>query len=229
MPIVPTEFPGHYVAIAEFQGPAGIRDWRSEFHIEGASGVTPQPNDAIINAIQNYWIHNLRNDAVLGTIQLRNWTYGPQPFAIGGGLPIWTKSVNIPGDKPFVYGAQGPNAAGREVVGFVKIETSGGRPGKQFLRVFLDELDITAVPGGEWSFDASPPANITPAKYHTDAAALLGPFNASANPPRLCVVHFSTKKWNANPIAANGPFSTPMTDIFLERPGVNKSTRKNKK
>jgi hypothetical protein len=115
------------------------------------------------------------------------------------------------------------------VCAFIKITTNKGKQGKQFLRNLLDETDLIAHAGGEWALDASPPANFTASAYHADAALTIGPYNASATPPRFCVVHFSAKKWNANPVSGNAPYSSPLTDIIFERPAVNKSTRKNKR
>ena len=228
MAIVPTTFPDHYVLIAEFTGVAGTRPWRSELHIEGAVGTIPDPNSNIIQGAYQYWQDNLRTDATVQSLQLRHWTYGQQPFNAQS-LPIWVRSINTGGNKTVAYGGEGPNPAGRELCGFVKIFNTGGRPGKQFLRYYLDEVDVTAVSGGEWALDASPPAHVTTAAYHVIVSNRLGPFNASAPAPRFCVVHFSSKRWNANPNSTNAPFSSPMTDMQLIGPTVNKSTRKNKK
>jgi hypothetical protein len=183
--------------------------------------------DLVIGAAENYWIDQLRSDCILESTSLYNWKYGRQPFA--NQLPLWTHSIGSAGAKNTVYGSQSPAAVGREVVGFIKFETGGAKPGRQFLRQLLDENDINAVAGDEWRFVPGG-AGVTPATYHTHAMNRLSPFiGATAALPAFYVVHFSAKNWNQNPVAANAPFSTAVTDVQLIRPGTNKSTRKNKK
>lgn len=228
MPIHPTTLPNHYVLIAEFEGAPGVQPWRSEFHIEGqAGGVVPGPTSAIVTACGQYWIDNLRDDALLATMTLRNWTYGQQPFGIG--QPIYSVPVGSTGVKVATYGSQSTQPVGREVVAFVKIGNAGGRFGKQFLRGFLDNADVEALVGGEWRVKTNPPAVVTPALFDAHSNAALAPFLNASSTPRLVVVHFSAKRWEAAQIVANAPFSSPAIALHYERPGVNKSTRKNKR
>lgn len=228
MPVTPTSLVDHYVLIAEFIGAGGQQPWRSEFHIEGTPGVTPGPTDSIVNECEGYWTACLRTDASLSSVQLRHWTYGLQPFSAQS-TPIWIKAVGAAGTKTGPFGAQSTHPLGREVCAFIKLSTSQGKPGKQFLRLFIDELDVQAVAGGDWFLAASPPANVTQGNFHSVMNGSIGPFVNAVSTPRLCVVHFSTKRWNANPVSANAPFSSPVTDVALIRPANNKSTRKNKR
>lgn len=213
----------HYRLIGHFKG-AATGTWRSEFAIKQTSGV-PAPTDAIVVAAKDYWIANLRHDCTLDSLELRAATWGDQPFSTQGA--IWRSPVEVLGDKITVYGAEAANAVGIEVCAYVKYFTSGPKPGKQFLRQLLDTGDIAAVPGDPWVFLPSG-GHVTPALFRGNSInnGLATGWFGTAD-PGLRIIHFSLKAYNAD--HSNLPFSTTIDDFALERPMVNKATRKNPK
>jgi hypothetical protein len=221
----PFTFANHFQVVGHFIGADITEKWRTELTVVGTT--QPAPTDPIILAIRDYYRHNLRDDCQLAEIELRAWTFGPQPLAGRGSL--WVLPLNLSGEKTVTYGGMqaSPQLTGKEVVAFVKINTTGGKPGKQFIRQLYDLGDIGAVAGAPW--ETLPTARVTPATYLVEANATLSPYFGGSTNPGLCVVHFSKKNYNANPVTANLPFSTGTSSMTLVGPTTNKPTRKNKK
>jgi hypothetical protein len=221
----PFAFAQHFQVVGNFHGLSPNDKWRTELTVNQSTGV-PQPTDAIIIAIRDYFLHNVRNDCTLDTITLRQWSFGPQPLLARGAL--WEESIAQLGLKSSTYGgeADSSHVAGNEVVAFVKLLCGAAKPGKQFIRQLLDLDDIAAQPGEPWVFRGG--SRVTPAVYHTSTNATLHTYWGAAD-PGLVVVHFSAKHYNANPVTANLPFSTTVQDMQLIKVATNKPTRKNKK
>jgi hypothetical protein len=143
---------------------------------------------------------------------------------------LWILPLNLIGEKPTTYSGQqaAPALTGKEVVAFIKQNTTGGKPGKQFLRQLYDLGDIGAVAGAPW--EVLPSARVTAALFTTDTNTVLGPYFGPTAAPALVVVHFSKKNYNANPTnPANLPFSTNVSSLTLVGPSTNRPTRKSKK
>jgi hypothetical protein len=223
----PIGFSDHYVLIAHYKSQNGVDTWRSEFTIQGAAGTVPQPGDPIITAAEGYFTANLMDPSTLVRLELRAWSFGPQPFSARGAL--WEKPLNLGGTKTIDYGGIGTLAVGKEVVAFIKFSTNIGKQGKQFLRQLFDNQDVGAQSGGPWVI-LPPPATprVTVAKFKTVALATIGPFINSAT-PTFVVVHFSKKQYLANPGNPTLPFSSPILSVDLVGPSVNKATRRNKR
>ena len=215
-----------FTLIGHFLGQDTTDTWRSEFHIYKSSGP-PEPSDAIVEACVLYWEGNLITTATLDHLELRNATWGDIPYSLQAA--IWTSPVGHAGTKTSAYGAEGTAGVGKEVVAYVRVTNSGPKPGKQFIRGFLDNGDIYASVGGQWIFLQSPAVpNVTDTKLQTlIAASGLNAFYGGTPDPRICTTHFSIKEYNINPL--NLPFESSVSAIHLIRPSVNKATRKSKK
>jgi hypothetical protein len=222
----PFAFAQHFQVVGHFRGVDPTETWRTELTVTQPANV-PQPTDPIILAIRDYFRHNLRNDCFLDHIELRQWSFGPQPLAGRGAL--WELAVAQSGLKVSTYGAEGSavQVLGKEVVAFVKQDTISAKPGKQFIRQLYDGQDIYAVAGSPWAYGANP--NVTATVYGTSTTATLGAYFGNAASPQICVVHFSKKNYDANPVTANLPFSTAVTGMRLIGPTTNRPTRKNKR
>jgi hypothetical protein len=215
----------HYRAIAHFHGVDPLETWRSSFEYVQTSAV-PAPADAILVAMQNYWLANLRNDCTLDTIEVRNWTFGPQPFSQQQAL--FHKAIGNVGSKTVGYGAMGANAVGKEVAAYIRYSNTGPKNGKAFLRQLLDDGDIAAVPGSPWVFLQAPQVpNVTPAKFTTVFNSTSLSTYIGAVDPGLRVVHFSLKKYLVDNTQL--PFPSTILAVSLIGPTVNKATRKNKR
>lgn len=221
----PFVFPSHFQVVGHFLGNANGETWRSEVTVEAST--VPQPSDQVIQTARDYFLHNLRSDCTLDHIELRQWTYGPQP--LNGRGALWTQPYQLTGEKVTTYGGEqaSPALTGKEVVAFVEHNTTGGKPGKQFIRQLLDLGDVGAVAGAPWEF--LPSSRVTPAKFTNDAGLLWNPFIATATLPRLVVVHFSKKNYNNNPVSSNLPFSTTVLSLTLVGVTTNRPTRKSKR
>jgi hypothetical protein len=188
--------------------------------------VQPQPSDAIISAILDFHLGNLRTDCGVFMATLRNWSQGPQPFASRPFL--WETTV---GPVTGLKTAASPAGYGGEAVGnqsipgsavlFCKRQTAGGnKQTNLFLRGLLDEVDIIAETGGRYVFTAGP--NVTPGKFTALVGHTLAPYIGSALNPGLIIVHVGNK-------GAGPAFSSPITGVQLIQPSENKMTRKNRR
>ena len=216
--------PDLFQYVAHFIGAAGTEEWRSELTVHNTT--VPTPADTIQDAIKQFFVTNLRSDCTLSHIDVREWTFGPQPIATRGIL--FSTPYSLAGEKPSVYGGQqaAPALTGKEVVAFCKLATTRGRPGKVFLRQLLDLGDIGAVAGSPWEF--IPGGRVEPTSFHVQVVATIAPFFNAVSGPEIVVVHFSKKAYDANPISSNLPTHTPVLDMNLIRPSTNDPTRKNK-
>lgn len=209
-----------YTLLAHFQetGNPAVT-WRSS--IDMYATAQPQPTDAIIVAMQNFWTKNLRSDCELLQVELRAWTHGgPQPFSLK--YPLWRNVVSLVGTKNTTYGNQGAPVGGEIVAYAQKLIGTGAKPGKMFIRALLDLYELVAAPGGRWAINLAP-GNVTPAHFHslTVAGVIDGFFGAAKN-PGFVEVHVPNK--------GAGPASYDViTDIQLIGVSLNKQTRKNKK
>lgn len=212
--------------IGHFKGQDGINTWRNSIAIFDTSAV-PAPSDPIVSAMETFWKHNLITSCHYDHSELRHWTRGDVPFSAEGA--IWNSSLGAgAGTKTAAgaYSAEGTAGVGKEVVAFIRIATSPGKEGKMYLRGLLDNQDVFSQAGGQWIFITPGPPNVTPAKFSALVTTDLGAFLGAVN-PRLCVVHFSVKNWNASAGApANAPFETPITSMTMVGPTVNKATRR---
>lgn len=198
--------------------------WRNTWDIHAT--VTPQPSDAIISDITNFHLYNLRTDAGVFQLTLRNWSQGPQPFAdrpflwehiLGGTAGLKTNA------SPHGYGGQFPNppTIPGAAVAFAKRLTSGqNKATNMFMRGLLDDDDIRAETGGKYTFFTG--NRVTPALFHDIVSAVLTPYLGSGANPGLILVHVGNH-------SAGPAFSSPMVDLQLIGPSINKTTRKNKR
>lgn len=199
--------------------------WRNTYDVYSTAGV-PQPTDTIIETLLEVHQENLVSTAQIFQAELRNWTFGPQPY--GTGVPLWTEALSLPGTKVAAYGAEGADAVGKEVVCYIKRLNTGPKNGKLFLRGFLDSGDIAALTGAPWEFLTSPAPNVTPAKYAGILATTgLNGFMGAGKNPGLVVVHFSYKQYQIDNTRL--PFFSHITSQVLIGPTTNKPTRKSKK
>jgi hypothetical protein len=223
--VPPVSLLNTYTMIAHFKGTDPLQSWRSSF--EFFSTAVPVPGGALENACADYWKANLRTDCTLDDIEVRNWSRGDLPFSLEGAL-FDSSAFAGAGTKTNVihYGAEGANAVGKEVACFIRIATSPGKEGKQFIRQLLDDGDIAAVPGSPWQFLVPGPPNVTNTKFQAIVSGTVGPH--FSGDPRLVVVHFPLKEYLLAPTApANQPFATLISSMTLIGPTVNKATRKN--
>jgi hypothetical protein len=216
--------PNCYRLIGHFSGNT-VGTWRSEWCIFKSAGAIA-PGDAIVTAAHDYWIANLRDDCTLVKLEARTVTYGNVPFSLQGAL--WVSSVGTAGNKDSIYGGNSSVQAptGLEVCGFVSMFTSGGKPGKQYIRQLLDLVDVNSVAGGEWKF-AGGAAHVNPTVFRSNSVnngLATGYFGTKD--PGFVVPHFSFKDWQLD--HSTLPFHTAITDYALVRPTLNKPTRKNK-
>lgn len=216
----PVTLANTYTLVASFQDNASPQfTWHSSVDIHASA--QPAPTDAIIAAMQSFWEKNLRNDCSLVSVELRAWTHGgPQPFSLR--YPLWVHSVAANGTKNTTYGNQGA-AVGGEVVAFChKLVSSGGKPGKFFIRALLDSYELLASAGGRWTINNAV-NNVTVARFHSlTVAGVIDTYFGTGKDPGLVIVHGPGK-------TISTPFSDPITDVVLAGVGVNKQTRKNKK
>jgi hypothetical protein len=197
--------------------------WRNTYDIFASAGP-PAPTATIVETILDFAQRNLASTAQIFEAELRNWTFGPQPY--GSGVPIWSETLVLPGTKVSAYGGEGPDAVGKEVVAFARRVNTGPKEGKLFLRGFLDTGDIAALTGAPWEF-LTPPGNVTPAKWDTNTSSSgLEAFFGTVD-PGLVVAHFSYKQYQIDPTRL--PFYSRVTALPLVGPTTNKPTRKSKK
>jgi hypothetical protein len=217
-----------YTVIVNFQNTADPTvTWRNTWDILDVAGV-PSPSDAIFTAIQAFHQGNLRADANVEMIELRNWSQGPQPFSSRGF--IWQKQIGVTagaGDKtqptPVGYGGEG--AGNQTVPGSVvlfckRFSGAGGKVSHLFLRGLLDSGDIAAETGGKPVFVSSP--RVTTALFNAIVGNTLAPYFAPSSGPALINVHVGNK-------GAGPAFSSLVSSVQLIDPSQNKQTRKNKK
>lgn len=198
--------------------------WRNSWDIHAT--VQPQPSDAIISAVTDFHLSNLRTDCGIFMLTLRNWSQGPQPFA---NRPFLWEDIQagIVGLKtsPLPAGYNGEAIGNQSIPGsavlFCKRLTTGqNKATSLFLRGLLDEVDIIAETGGKYVFAVG--ANVTGGKFTTIAASRLAGFIGPGADPGLILVHVGNK-------GAGPAFSSPVTSVALVRPSENKMTRKNKR
>lgn len=198
--------------------------WRNTWDIHAT--VEPQPSDAIISDLINFHLYNLRADAGVFLLTLRNWSQGPQPFAsrpflweynAGGVAGLKT------GAPPHGYGgeAAGNQSIPGSAVLFAKRLTSGQNKNTNlFLRGLLDDADIAAETGGKYVFATG--GRVTPGTFHAVVSAVLTPYMGASPNPGLVLVHVGNH-------GAGPAFSSPVVDVQGIAPSQNKQTRKNKR
>lgn len=201
--------------------------WRNTWDILDSAGI-PSPADTIFTAIQAFQQGNLRADANVEMLELRNWTQGPQPFSTRGFL--WQKQIGPTagaGDKtqptPVGYGGEagGNQVVPGSVVLFCKrFSGTGGKVSHLFLRGLLDAGDIAAETGGKPVFIPSP--RVTNALFNAIVSNTLAPFFMPSSGPALINVHVGNK-------GAGPAFSSLVSSVQMVGPSQNKQTRKNKK
>lgn len=225
--VPPVTLAHHYELIGHFIGADGVNKWRSSVVLFDSSAV-PVDTDAIVTSMIDFWKRNLITTCHYDHTELRAWARGNQPFSTQAAL--WTSS-NLAGfgtkSSGGAYGAEGTEGLGKEVVASVKIDTTGPKPGRLFIRGLLDNGDAAAQAGGQWVELIPGPPNVTNTKFQLILGATIAPYFGTAN-PGLRVVHFSIKEWNAN--AGNplfSPFPSTVADMNYIGPTTNKATRKN--
>jgi hypothetical protein len=201
--------------------------WRNTWDIN-QSTATPSPSDAIFTAIQAFHQGNLRADANVEMMELRNWSQGPQPFSTRGF--IWQKVIGPTagaGDKtqPTPVGYGGEAAGNQQVPGSTvlfckRFSGSGGKVSHLFLRGLLDAGDIAAETGGKPVFLPSP--RVTQALFNAIVGNTLAPYFAPSSGPSLVNVHVGNK-------GAGPAFFSLVSSMAMIGPSQNKQTRKNKK
>lgn len=198
--------------------------WRNTWDIHAT--VEPQSSDAIISAITDFHLSNLRTDCGIFLLTLRNWSQGPQPFA---SRPFLWEDIQagIAGLKtsalPAGYGAEGvgnQSIPGSAVLFCKRLTAGQNKASNLFLRGLLDDADIVAETGGQYVFTAAP--NVTGAKFTTIANSRLAGFVGVSADPGIVIVHVGNH-------SAGPAFSSPVTSVVLVKPSQNKQTRKNKK
>ena len=130
--------------------------WRNTWDIHATT--QPTPSDPIITDLINFHLYNLRTDAGVFMLTLRNWSQGPQPFATRPFL--WEYNVGgTPGLKTGTppHGYNGEGAGNQSIPGsavlFAKRQTlSGGKQTSLFLRGLLDDVDVVSETGGKYVY-----------------------------------------------------------------------------
>jgi hypothetical protein len=213
---------GVYDAIFEFTNNAAPLDkWRTT--LTYIQTIVPSPTDAFIIAIEGVWKAFVHPDVTLSTITVYNWSRGALIYPAGS--PIFTKTTNVVGTAdtnwPHLAPLYSPN--GGEVCLRMDHEpTTGGKPGRSFLRALLGEDDVSAQSGGRWIL------NPTLANLQSDlngiltGGGLMPYFGAGLGGTIIGIQRFSKKH------SVVGPF-VPCTGFTLIGVTTNKLTRKNKK
>jgi hypothetical protein len=180
----------------------------------------------VIDAIQNFHLYNLRTDAGIFLVTLRNWSQGPQPFAnrpfiweIALGGTAGLKSAAAP------HGYSGEQTGGTNVPGinvaFVKRVTEGGKKNTAlFLRGLYDGDDVTTEVGGKWVTKGG--SRVTSSTFQATANAAFSSYFGNSAIPHLAIVHVGNH-------GAGPAFASPIDSLQLIGPSTNKQTRKNKK
>lgn len=198
--------------------------WRNTWDIHAS--VEPAPSDPVITDIINFHLYNLRTDAGVFMLTLRNWSQGPQPFIsrpflweynVGGTAGLKT------GTPPHGYNGEG--AGNQSIPGsavlFAKRQTlSGGKQTSLFLRGLLDDVDVVAETGGRYVYATG--GHVNNASFGAIVTSVLTPYLGAGKDPGLIIVHVGNHY-------AGPAFSSPITGVVGIGPSQNKQTRKNKK
>lgn len=227
MPLPSLTLPNAFTLVASFHNNVQPTNaWRSTIDIHAT--VQPVDGDPIIEALKSWWRANLRTDASLFQLALRNWSQGPVPFSQRGHLweSVYADAL-YPGQKtaalPAGYGAEGigNQHIGGEVCVLGKRTNSGAiKAANMFVRGLLDDVDTAAATGGGYAIVAG--ANVTAVKFNAISANFLINYLGAGRDPGLINVH--TGNHHAGPA-----FSTPMINILFDRPTTSKQGRKSRR
>jgi hypothetical protein len=212
--------PNVYTLVFHEENPTTGSHWRQSIDIR-QTGAVPQPGDPIINVLESFFRHSLRTDCNITSWELRNWTRGPVPFGSRGAL--WRTGTPAAGTKDdtnvltSLYGSQGPNPRGKEVVARILKQVVGpGKPAAMMLRGLLDDHDTVAPAGSPWILAASP--IVHDAALQAYIPLHLAPYLGAGKNPGIVQIHYS-KKFNL------GPFVIEIGGFVYIGPRTNSASR----
>lgn len=218
----PVTLANAYEAVVEY---ALISDptitWRNTYSYH--SNTTPVEGAGLPAALATFVGGFAWPDTNLVKLTHYNWARGRQPYP--SGEPIFVDPVNAAcvANTIFTSLATPHHPTGAEVVFRMDhFATSGGRPGRTFIRSLLGMGDVTAVSGGKWTLVPSL-ASLQAEMSSALAGSGLGAyFDAGSGGQWLSIVRYSPK---TNVVHGD----VQIAEWSLVGPTTNRSARKNKK
>lgn len=201
------------------------QNWTNELYLAHSEPFTPDDTWAVLPPIRDYYIGNISNN---GFIEHITGYHVYQRHAGETNVehpPIFQKDYHTAGNRNAAYGASTPHGdpLPKDVAIYVKLSTSGGRSGKQFLRCNLWEGEVISVEAGAWAFNEADD-RFTTARFNTLVGTTLAQVmggGTHVGDGQLVVPHLLFTQLGDTRTA----FLTNVTGVHAIRPTWNKAHR----
>lgn len=199
--------------------------YTNEIYVAHDDAFTPDDTWAALPPFHDYMVSNTSNNGFVESIT------GYRVYQRHAGEtnvehpPLFSKSYHTAGARNAAYGASTPHGdpLPKDVCIYVKIGTSGGRSGKQFIRCNLWEGEVVSVEAGQWTFNEADD-RFTRARFDTVVGltlAQLMPGGTHFGDAQLVVMHLLFTQLGDTRVA----FKTNASTVHAIRPTWNKAHR----
>lgn len=210
----------HLVAHMSYSGDV----WSNSIYSLDTGGGSLSGGETIITNFRDFCIGNTPNAGFLETITGYPVYSHEQGDFLVGHPPIFQNSYHTAGAHDATYnGAPIGSPLPKDVCVFAKLNTSGGRSGKLFIRNLLEESDVDSAVSGIWEFSAGS-SRFTTARYATHVANTIADNfvgGSDAANHEIVVVHLLVQR-AGDPRSA---YTTGVSSSNAVRPVWNKARR----
>jgi len=197
MPIPPPGFvtqPGTYDLIVTMQNNLNTAiKWRNTYTF--TAPAVPSAVSPIVTGLTRYTQAMCPVNATVVSAACYNWARGRQPYPLG--QPVFTEVLNqagtTAGDWGYTIQAGSYYMAGEVAMRIDHIPALGGRPGRNFFRSMIMDVQLNALVGGSWTLEQPTPFTQTQLQNIIVMAGLVPFFAPGAAVEKLVIVRFSPK------------------------------------